>query len=241
MDASKGKSAKVHPKQLVLSAAARRDLENTLGGAGWLIYRDKSHQAQLFNDVDEILDITRRRISSPSYQSTVHLERIAKELRQIQRELAKLPQWQRARLDLGTRHAAEKSGYARSKSIHGPNSIPRSLLDRVGVGVDGALSDWFIDPFQEECGLIASAADELTAVYADLQKRRSHASSLPPEIQDMIGLLSHAWWRAYRKKPSKKSNGAFGSFINSLLSSLGIEQIGDSQLRRILQAQKVSD
>jgi hypothetical protein len=240
MDVSRGKLTKVLPEQLVLSPTIRRDLGNKLDGTGWLIYRDKSCQAQLFTDLEHILDITRHRISSTSTQSTVHLERIAKNLRQVQKDLAKLPQWQRARLDLGTNHAAEESGYSRNGSIPVNHRGPRSMVGRIRG--DGALlSDWFVDPFQEECGLIIAAADELVAIYRGSSKGRSYARSLPPEVQEMVRLLGHAWWRAYGKKPGYKPNGAFGSFINSLLSSLGIEQIGDSQLRRILHAQKVSD
>jgi hypothetical protein len=240
MDAPKGKLTKILPEQLVLSAAARRDIESKLNGKGWQIYRDKSCQAQLFTDLEWILKITRYMISSPSSQSTVHLERIAKNLKQVQKDLAKLTQWQRATLDLGTRHAAEKSGYARRANVYGTHRSPRTMLGRIG-GDGTHLSDWFVDPFQEECGLIIAAADKIAGVHVKRSKRREYAHSLPPEIQEMVSLLGHAWWRAYGKKPSDKSNGAFGSFINSLLSSLGIEQIGDSQLRRILRAQKVSD
>jgi len=240
MDMSKGKSTKILPEQLVLSAAIRKDLESKLDGTGWKIYRDKSCQDQLFSDLEWILETTGHRISSPSTQSAVHLERIAKNLRQVQKDLAKLPQWQRARLDLGTRHAAEKLGYARNSSIPVGHRSPRTLLSRQG-GDGTLLSDWFVDPFQEECGFITTAADELAAAYAKLPKGRNYARSLPPEIQKMVSRLGNAWRRAYGKKPSDKTNGAFGSFINSLLSSLGFEQIGDSQLRRILQAKKVSD
>lgn len=240
MNTSKGKSAKILPEQLVLSPAARRDLESRLNGTGWRIYRDKSRQIQFFNDLEWILHLTRDTISSPSTESAVHLERIAKNLRQVQKDLAKLTQRQRARLDLGTRHAAEKSGYTRNGSIPAVHRSPRTLLSRVG-GDGTFLSDWFVDRFQEECGFITVGADELVVAYAKLPKGRNYARSLPTEIQKMISLLGHAWRRAYGKKPSDKTNGAFGSFINSLLSSLGIEQIGDSQLRRILQAQKVSD
>lgn len=237
MDMSKGKVTKIHPEQLVLSAAARKEVEGKLDDKSWSLYRDKTRLDQLFSAVGVILDLTRHRISSPSPQSTVHLERIANKLREVQKDLAKLPQWQRATLDLGTWNGAVKSGYARSGRIHGAHRSPRTMLSKVGAPP----SDWFIDPFQEECGLIIAAADEIVAAYANLPKGRNYAKSLPPEIQEMVRLLGYAWSRAYGKKPSSKHNGAFGSFINSLLSSLGIEQIGDSQLRRILQAQKVSD
>lgn len=231
---------KIIPNQLVLSVDARRELEKELNGSGWKIYREKSRQINLFTELEWILEFTRQKLDSPTVHSTVHLERVVKNLQHVQKDLAKLPQWQRSKLDLGTRRAAERLGYARDGNAPHAHRSPRTLLGRVSG--DGALlSDWFIDPFQKECELIVMAADELVAIDIGFARDRNHGNSLPHEIQEMVSLLGDAWWRAYGKRPSDKPNGAFASFVNSLLSSLRIKQVGGSQLRRILQAQKVSD
>ncbi|MFC4174171.1 hypothetical protein ACFOYU_19330 [Microvirga sp. GCM10011540] len=248
---------KVDVSRLVLTPEVRRAVVVELKERRLHVFREETRQIRFMAGIGVALESTRLRSGAGPNRDAPEFKRIRKHLEGLQKELSRLPEWQRAEFDLAAEHEArawlhvhwKEAANAAAGESAGAMSIatdevpfgPKTMLGRVvPISEDGInwriglSSDYLLDRFQWECGIFTAAASKVIASYADLPPQHNYVGP-PPAIIRLIGLLGHAWRRAFDQEPGDEPNGAFGKVVTTLLSTLGIKKnLSRRSLKRAL-------
>lgn len=201
------------------------------------VFRIRDKQDAFLNAVEMGLEFYGSRSEADINRTAMQFKVFEKLLDQLSGVLAGFRQVERVVLDIAAERAfkAMQAGVEEAaKTEFLPSRYGRtdgaSMLARVEV--DGWNTGFILDQFQVECTLLTRAAGSVVASNPERPPSKKH--HVEPNVEHLIAFLGRMWKEIFNETPSPEPGAAFGLILNTLLSTLGIREVGARTLKRIL-------